>query len=60
MPEDLPMAVLVLVWLLIGLIVLGYLIMDHSLLGAGLFAALFYGLPVFWYQRRRRQAGDGE
>lgn len=54
MPEDLPKAVLILVWLLIGVIVLGYLIMEHTLTSAALFAACFYGLPVLWYTRRNR------
>lgn len=60
MPEDLPKAVLILLWLLIGVIVLGYLIMEHSLLGAAVFAALFYGLPVLWHSRRSKAGGTTE
>lgn len=54
MPEDLPKAVLVLIWLLSGVIVLGYLIMARPLAEAALFAVLFYGIPVWWQLKRRR------
>ncbi|NOZ11628.1 MAG: hypothetical protein GXP09_11375 [Gammaproteobacteria bacterium] len=48
MPEDLPRAVLVLLWLLIGVIVFGYLAMEYPLVFAFVFAAVFYGGPVLW------------
>ena len=53
MPEDLPKAVLVLLWLLIGVIVLGYLIMARPLTEAAVFALLFYGIPVWWQLKRK-------
>lgn len=46
MPEDLPKAVLVLVWLLGGTIMFGALLMHASVLGSVVFALLFFGLPV--------------
>jgi len=48
MPEDLPKAVKVLLWLLIGLIILGYLIMKQPIYVSVIFALLFYGIPVWW------------
>lgn len=54
MPEDLPKAVLVLVWLLIGVIVLGYLIMDHTVLSGFIFAVPYYGIPILWAVTRKK------
>lgn len=55
MPEDLPKAVLVLLWLLIGVIVLGYLIMEHTIINGIVFAVLFYGLPTLWHVKRKKE-----
>ncbi len=52
MPEDLPKAVTILLWLLIGVIVFGYLLMAHAALLAVVFAVIFYGVPVLWYLKR--------
>jgi hypothetical protein len=54
MPENVPKAVMVLIWLLSGVIVLGYLIMAHTLTAAAAFAALFYGIPLLWQMKRTR------
>ena len=55
MPEDIPTAVLVLLWLLIGVIVFGYLIMEHTVISGVVFAAVFYGVPVLWYVNRKKR-----
>ena len=55
MPEDLPKAVLVLLWLLIGVIVFGYLIMAHPIINGVVFAVLFYGVPTLWYVKRKKE-----
>ncbi|MEJ2141851.1 MAG: hypothetical protein P8Y24_05770 [Gammaproteobacteria bacterium] len=46
MPEDLPRAVMVLIWLLSGTIIFGALLMKSSTLNALIFAVVFFGLPV--------------
>jgi ABC-type polysaccharide/polyol phosphate export permease len=56
MPEDIPMAVLVLVWLLVGVITLGYLIMKFALIVSVVFAVVYYGGPVMWYVNRKKKA----
>ena len=53
MPEDLPKAVMILLWLLIGVIILGALIMEVDLIYSVLFAAVYYGLASFIYIKRK-------
>ena len=48
MPEDLPKAVIILLWLLIGVIVFGYLLMEHGWFISIGFALLFHGIPGIW------------
>lgn len=50
MPEDIPKAVMILLWLLIGVIVFGYLIMAYPTLYGIVFAIVFYGVPTLIYQ----------
>ncbi len=57
MPEDLPKAVMILLWLLIGIIVLGYLVMAHPLYYSLLFAVIYYGGAVLWYVNRKDKEG---
>ena len=56
MPEDLPRAVLVLVWLLIGVIILGYLIMDHTYTTSFIFSISYFGAPVLWTISRKKSS----
>ncbi|HEY5602912.1 MAG TPA: hypothetical protein VIM41_07390 [Gammaproteobacteria bacterium] len=56
MPEDLPRAVIVLLWLLIGLMVFGYLLMAHTAVSSLLFAVVFYGAPVLWTMRKKSES----
>lgn len=58
MPEDLPKAVLILLWLLIGVIVIGYLVMKQSLVITALFAFFYYGAVSLWYIKRNKQIKD--
>lgn len=51
MPEDLPKAVMMLIWLLSGTILFGWLLMDYTVLSAFLFALVFFGLPVLIYKK---------
>lgn len=51
MPENLPRAVAILLWLLIGVIVFGYLLMAHDTLAAILFAVVYYAVPAIWQMR---------
>lgn len=54
MPEDLPKAVIILLWLLIGVIIFGYLLMEHGWLISLAFAVVFHGIPGFWlYQQSK-------
>ena len=55
MPEDLPKAVIVLLWLLIGTIIVGYLIMSQPLIYSVIFVAVFYGVPVLWNSKKKKE-----
>ena len=48
MPEDLPKAVIVLLWLLIGAIIFGYLLMEFPYIYSASFLVIFYGVPIAW------------
>jgi len=54
MPEDIPKAVMILLWLLIGVIVFGYLIMAYPTLYGIAFAVIFYGVPTVIYQLMKK------
>ena len=54
MPEDIPKAVMILLWLLIGVIVFGYLIMAHPTWYGIVFATIFYGIPTLAYQLMKK------
>ena len=54
MPEDIPKAVMILLWLLIGVIVFGYLLMTYPTWYAIVFAAVFYGIPILIYNSRKQ------
>ena len=56
MPEDLPQAIRVLLWLLSGTIIFGALLMKSSVLISLVFAVLFFGLPVLFVQLRKHKA----
>lgn len=60
MPENLPKAVIILLWLLIGVIVFGYLIMQYAVISGIVFAVLFYGIPTFWYIRMKKRLESSE
>ena len=46
MPEDLPTAVMILLWLLSGVIIFGWLLMEFATMYSFIFALLFFGIPV--------------
>jgi len=54
MPEDLPEAIRILLWLLVGVIVFGYLIMDQTIISGFIFALFYFGLPVLWRLKKKR------
>lgn len=58
MPEDLPEAIKTLLWLLIGVIVFGYLIMDHTIIIGFTFALVYFGLPILWRAKNNRQGAS--
>jgi len=51
MPEDMPKAVMTLFWLLSGIIIFGWLIMEYTVLSSFIFALVFYGLPILVYRK---------
>ena len=55
MPEDIPKAVMILVWLLCGVIIFGWLLMEYTVAASFVFALVFFGLPVLVYRMRRGQ-----
>lgn len=58
MPEDLPKAVMVLVWLLIGIIIFGYLLLMHATGFSILFATIYFGLPIYIHNDRKKKHPD--
>ena len=55
MPEDIPKAVMILIWLLCGVIVFGWLLMEYAVAVSFIFALMFFGLPVLVYRMRKGQ-----
>jgi hypothetical protein len=51
MPEDIPKAVMVLLWLLVGVIIFGWLLMTYPTVYSIIFAILFFGVPVAVYKK---------
>lgn len=51
MPEDIPKAVMILIWLLTGVIIFGWLLMAYPVMVSFVFALVFFGLPVLVYLR---------
>jgi len=51
MPKDIPKAVMVLIWLLSGTIIFGWLLMEYSLLYPFIFALFFFGVPILFYKK---------
>lgn len=51
MPEDIAKAVTILIWLLSGVIIFGWLLMEYPVLYSFIFALVFFGLPVLVYMR---------
>lgn len=62
MPEDLPKAVMVLVWLLVGIIIFGYLLMAYATGFSILFATIYFGLPIYihndWKSKQQDKSGN--
>jgi len=54
MPEDIAKAVTILIWLLSGVIIFGWLLMEYPVLYSFVFALVFFGLPVLVYMRVNR------
>ena len=51
MPEDIPKAVMILIWLLTGVIIFGWLLMAYPVMVSFVFALIFFGVPVLVYMR---------
>lgn len=58
MPEDLPKAVMILLWLLIGVITFGYLLMAYATGFSILFATIYFGLPIYIYYDLKKKNPD--
>ncbi|MDH5408914.1 MAG: FUSC family protein [Gammaproteobacteria bacterium] len=59
MPEDIPKTVMMLIWLLSGTIIFGWLLMQYPTLISFAFAAVFFGLPVIIYKKMGFGSQDG-
>lgn len=55
MPEDIPKAVMILIWLLSGVIIFGWLLMEYSVMSSFIFALVFFGLPVLVYKMVKKE-----
>jgi hypothetical protein len=49
MPENIPKAVIILIWLLSGVIIFGWLLMEYTAMYSFIFALAFFGFPVLVY-----------
>ena len=49
---------MILLWLLIGVIVFGYLIMTYPTLYGLVFAAVYYAVPTWIYTHRKKDAEE--
>ena len=58
MPEDIPKAVMILVWLLVGVIIFGWLLMKYTVLASLVFVLVFFILPVLIYSWRKKLKGS--
>ncbi len=54
MPEDIPKAVMVLVWLLSGVIIFGWILLKYTVLLSIIFALVFFALPILVYTKMRK------
>lgn len=57
MPEDLPKAVMILIWLLSGTIIFGALLMKSTVLNSVIFLVVFFGVPVLIYNLMKKKSG---
>ena len=55
MPEDLPEAIKILLWLLSGTIIFGWLLMDSTILNSFVFLAVYFGLPVLFVSLKKKK-----
>jgi len=55
MPEDIPKAVMILVWLLSGVIIFGWLLMGFTVMASFIFALVFFGFPILVYRMKRKK-----
>lgn len=55
MPEDIPKAVMVLIWLLSGVIIFGWLLMTYGVLYPFVFALVYFGLPTLIYMKMKKE-----
>ena len=58
MPEDLPKAVIILIWLLSGTIIFGWLLMTYSTIYSFIFAVIFFGVPVIVYRKLKNEKSE--
>lgn len=60
MPEDIPKAVMILLWLLSGTIIFGALLWKSTVLNSFVFLLLFFGVPVIVYFMIKKKGGSEE
>lgn len=60
MPEDLPKAIMILLWLLSGTIIFGALLMKSTILNSFVFLVLFFGLPVLVVKLKKNKDAVSE
>lgn len=58
MPKDLPTAVMVLIWLLSGVIIFGWLLMKYPTFYSFLFALVYFGVPVLLKQVLKKETTE--
>ncbi|MDH5393406.1 MAG: hypothetical protein OEY11_09495 [Gammaproteobacteria bacterium] len=53
MPDDIAKAVMILIWLLTGTIIFGWILMQYAVVYCFVFALVFFALPVYLFKRKR-------
>lgn len=58
MPEDIPKTVAILIWLLVGVIIFGWILMSNTVLNSFLFVAVYFGVPIIIYRKINSGSAD--
>jgi len=58
MPENISKTVMMLVWLLSGVIIFGWLLMDYAVMYSFIFALVYFGAPILVYNKINKEGSS--